>query len=220
MARHGLLDTTALTPSGAIASPNAALDVEEQPNVSEFEQQEYDQVVNNAYSLIYDDKALPGILQSMAGDGNPVKGLADTVANVLSRLNESSIQSGRNISPDVLFAAGQEIISDLADLSEKSGIHTYSDEEMEQATLLAVETFRAIQQKSGNLDPNAAAADFEEMTIAEEQGRLGELLPEGDRLAAFGSLDDVGGAPPGGAVAPAPQQPPAALPTRGGLLNG
>ena len=66
----------AATPAAPGGTPTAS--AEEQPNVSPEEQQGYDEFVNNAFSVIYDKKSLPQILEGLKGDGNPVEGLANT----------------------------------------------------------------------------------------------------------------------------------------------
>ena len=191
MALHGdLLDSTALTPptsqADSLAAEPSTLNLssrrglvipqeQEQPNVSDSEQAEYNLIVNNAYNLLYDN--MPKLLKSISGGGDPVTGLAQTVANTLSRLVNSAARSGKKIANEVVFHAGIEIIEDLADLAKDSDIHDFMPDELESATYLSVEIYRGLQQESGNIDPNEAAGDLEELQRAEADGTLDQAFP-------------------------------------------
>ncbi len=152
MAVHGLLGSTALTPSNdapATLQPSLRGDLsapapQEQPNVSAEEQTEYNQVVNNAYNLLYEN--MPALLKSIAGGGDPVTGIAQAVANVMSRLVNSAAQAGKKFSGGVILHAGIEVLEDLADLAKDAGIDDLTDEELESATYLAAEMYRGLQQ--------------------------------------------------------------------------
>ena len=187
MALHGLLDSTALTsPTASPAAGPPTVNVssrrglvipqeQEQPNVSADEQAEYNLIVNNAYNLLYDN--MPALLKGISGGGDPVTGLAQTVANTLSRLVNSAVRSGKKLSNDIVFHAGIELIEDLADLAKDSDIHDFTPDELESATYLSVEMYRSLQQESGNIDPNEAAGDLEELQRAEADGTLDQAFP-------------------------------------------
>lgn len=168
----------------------------EQPNVTPQEQQEYDQFVNNGLSLIYDEKSMPGVLERLKGDGDPVEGLAGTAVSIIKRLEDSAEQQGRKISPDVVFHGGAELFADLANLSEKAGIHKFSDKERESALYRALDMYRAVKEKTGGLDKNAISQDFEAMMQADKEGRLGDMVP--------GLKEKFGGAQPGPQPGPQP----------------
>jgi|TARA_Y100000296_G_C5092730_1_gene215728 hypothetical protein len=194
MPRNGLLGSTALTPQGdgpaATLQPSFRGDVaapvtsEEQPNVSPDEQQQYNQLVKNAYNLLYED--MPTLLKSIAGGGDPVTGVATTAANAMSRLINSATRAGRKFPKDVILHANMEIIEDLADLAKDSNIHDFTDQEMESAAYLTVEVYRGLQQESGNIDPNEAAADLEDLQNAEANGTFEGRFPGlGAHFAGF-----------------------------------
>ncbi len=92
-------------PAGGIPAPHQ-VGGEEQPNVTPEEQQAYDAFVNNALTVISDEKSLPSIVQSLKGDGNPVDGLANTAVAVVVWVQDSAEQAGQALAPDVVFQAG------------------------------------------------------------------------------------------------------------------
>jgi hypothetical protein len=189
----GLLDRAA---SSAGAKDNEASEAtpddeaaEGEPNVSPEEQKQYDQFVNNAYSLIYSSdnggKAIvrPQILNSLKGNGDPKEGLATTVALVVKRTADSARESGMDISGDVMLHGGQEILEDLADLQREAGIADLSAEEIEGAMYRALDLYRETAQADGSLDTAALAQDFKQMVDADKAGRLDEVVPGASKAA-------------------------------------
>ncbi len=140
------------------------------------EQQQYDMFVNNAYQMLYDDKVLPGVLKSLQGNGDPKEGLANTAAMVVMRVEESAKQNGREISPDVLYHGGTEILESLAETAEAAGLHEYSEDELEGALYRALDIYR--EMKGGQLNRDAIQQDFAAIVQADQQGNLTDMLPQ------------------------------------------
>ena len=205
MAKQGLMNTTALAPAAAATAaappslPPTAAAPEPPANVTDDEQREYDQLVNNAYKLLYTD--METLLESIAGNGDPVMGLADTVSQTFSRLIDSSRQSGVKFEDGVVLHAGIEVLEDLADLAADSGIHDFTPEELESATYLAAEKFRDLQQDSGYIDPNTAANDLAQIAEAEQAGQVDQVLP-----GLAGRFEGASGAVPTVPASPAPRR--------------
>ncbi|CAO3403520.1 hypothetical protein [Azospirillum palustre] len=174
----------------------------EQPNVSPEEQAEYDRFIDQAFRLVYDEKSFPAILKRLTATPDPVEGLAAVVVMVVSRLKDSAQQQGVEISPDVLFHGGSELLEDIADTAAKAGIHQYTDQELEKALYRALDLYRAMDQRAGG-DRQAFQQDWDALVQADRQGRLGDLVPQ---LAGAGGQ---GGAPQQG------QQQEQAPPSRG-----
>ena len=200
--RKGLLGTASHVAPAMLGHQQGAaapvVEEEEEPNVTEQEQEQYDLTVGNAFKLIYSEGSMEKILPTL----NSVEGLANAVAHIFSRLNDTAKRSGRPIPPDVLFKGGEEVLGRLAELAESGGVKTFAAEEIEQALYRAVDTFQVLQQKTGNLDPSAAADEFADLLDADEKGRLGELLP--DAAEHFGTNNGPlpAPAPQGGPIAP------------------
>ena len=180
MARHGLLTQQqaagpATTPAAAATAPEQSR--EEQPNVSPDEQRIYDQFVNNAFSVIYDEKSLPSIIESLKGDGNPVEGLANTAVGVVVRVQDSAEQAGQALPPEVVFNAGAEILEDLAGLAEKAGVHEFTPEELEGATFQAMDRYRELKGGADGTALAGAKEDFNKIVAIDQAGRLDEVVP-------------------------------------------
>ena len=199
---------------GLVPPPQAAGDPE--PNVSPAEQSQYDDLVKQAYNVAYDD--VPRLLESIGGQGDPVQGLAQTVANLFDMLVNTATRQGVNFDQETVLNAGAETMEDFADLAKTAGLHDFTEKEMESAAYLAAELYRNLQQNSGNLDPNEAAGNLENLKAAEASGTLEEILPGVG--AAVGGTNPQGvpaGAPPAlpnGALTAAAAPPPAPAPAQ------
>ena len=161
------------------ASPAAPEQVsgEEQPNVTPEEQAMYDEFVDNAFSVIYDEKSLPQIIESLKGDGDPVEGLANTAVSVIARVQDSAEQAGQPLPPDVVFNAGVEILENLADLAGKAGVHEYTPQEIEGGTFRAMDIYREMKGRDGGADRPGIVSDFNQIVELDQAGRLDEVAP-------------------------------------------
>tara|TARA_R110000737_G_scaffold279417_2_gene286111 strand:+ start:217 stop:885 length:669 start_codon:yes stop_codon:yes gene_type:complete len=193
MEKRGLLETSALTPPPASPatgnnpalsqlgpSPQAPTE-DAEPNVTPEEQEEYEMVVDNAYKLLYSN--VETTLENMS-QGDIVTGMANTVANVFSRISDTAKRDGVKFTDGVLLAAAGEIMEDMADLVTETGIDEPTPEQMESAMYGAVEQYREMQQK--NVNPEEAVGEFMQLRDAEKNGTLEELAPGvSERFAQF-----------------------------------
>lgn len=111
------------------------------------EQAAYKQFVTNGMRLMYAKKALPAIMKSLDGDGDPMTGILATLVMIVTKVANSARQAGKMISPNVVLHGAGELLEQLADLSAQSGGHKYSDAELQKAANLLVTG--TMQQKSG-----------------------------------------------------------------------
>lgn len=155
------------------------------------EQQQYDQIVAKAYDLIYDNKTMPAIVETLKGEGDPIEGLARTTSSVMLRVIQSGMQANVPINGEVAFHAGTEVFEDLADLSREAGVKDYTQDQdgMEKAYFLALDYSRQAFQDAGILDPAAADADLQALQKMDQNGQLEQMM--------MGLAErDAGGGPP------------------------
>ncbi len=173
---------------GLTAPPGPSTGADRDPalageQASEEEQDQYNQIVSNAMKLMYDERSMPGTLKGLQGDGVPIEGLAVTAFNITKRVTDSARQNGIQISPDVLYQAGAEIVEELADLQKEAGIAALSQEQINGAFLRAVDMYRDVAQREGTLDQGTMAAEMNELVAADRQGTLDQLLPGASEAA-------------------------------------
>lgn len=115
-------------------APNAGMGKEATPE----QKQQFNQFVDNAQRLIYDEQMMPRIQEGLQGGGDPASGLAQMAGLIILRVANSAYESGVR-DPGILVAGGAEVIDELAELSSRLGIHEFSQEEMNDVTKQVVQ---------------------------------------------------------------------------------
>ena len=147
-------------------------------NVTPDEQQEYNGFTGNCLKLIYNQKVMPTVLNMLKSATNPVTGLASTTVMIIDRVLQSAGDSGHKIDGDIALHGGTEVMSDIAELSDKVKIHTYTDDEIGNAGVAAADQYRMILKQRGQLDPGQTQRDLEELKQAEASGALDQGMPD------------------------------------------
>ncbi len=166
-------------------------DDDEEPNVSPEEQAAYEAFVDAGFDLIYTDgKVNEGILQMLDEDPadliavlgpeigeefSPVIALAATAVVVVLEV----VRRAGEEKPDgeIIMHGGRQILEDLANLAKTAGLKDYTSEDLSQAMLHAVNLYRETAANEGMVDEAALTEEFAEILNAQEEGRLGEILP-------------------------------------------
>jgi len=169
-------------------------------NVSPEEQAQYDKFVDAGFQAIYNEKTMPQVLEMLKGNGQPVDGLANTAAMIVMRLEDSAKQSGKELSPDIVYHGGVELLEDLANLAKEAKIHEYSEEELQGAMYQALDIYRNMRQQDGSLDMEAINQEFGQILEADKAGRLGEVLPGVEEQAGAGARTQPSGGGGGGGL--------------------
>lgn len=178
------------------------------------EQEEHERVVGRAMELIYSDGMFEQVVTMLEGgagqdpdtgataDGDPVKGLAVATEMIVSRVADLAARDNVQITPDVLYHAGADILEELAEVSRRGRIKDYSQDPdaLESAWFQALDMFRERLAGVGELDEEGAKADLERLVQMDQNGTLEKImrgLAEGDRAGQAG---------PAGGPTPPPQE--------------
>lgn len=169
--------------------------------VSPEEQAVYDMMVREALGIIYPAET-PGepraqIVENLRGafdpqvtelfasaqppiSATPEDAVAVTSV-VLTMMTEGQLaQQGTDVPDDVVFHAGVEIIELLAELSQEAGIANFTDEQLDDVGLRAMDLYRLA---SPRVDPETLSAEFEEIIAADRAGGVNKLLPGAEEYA-------------------------------------
>jgi hypothetical protein len=114
--------------------------------------------INNAFKVIYSDEMLPRVEEGLKGAGDPISGLSEIAALVILRVARDAYENGIK-DPGVLVAGGTAILDDLAQLSERLGIHQYSQDEIETVrdqVVQKIEKFRSAEKGQPGAAPPPA----------------------------------------------------------------
>lgn len=180
MAGSGLLSIggSGVAPTGF--TPGEGDDMEEVPNVSPEEQQEYETFVNNGMQIIYkeDGTVEPQVLQRLSTGKKRIDTLAQTAVWLVMALEQSAKKQGRPISDDVLMHGGKELMEQLVDVVEAAGLHTFKEAEQQGAWYQALDLYREANSDEGDrINKDEAAAAFEALNEADKEGRADEVVP-------------------------------------------
>lgn len=171
----------------------------EQPNVSPEEQAQYEEFVANGIKLIFNEGTVPKLIAALKADPNPVHALAANTVTIVQRLQQSAQQKGAAIPPDILIQGGAEIMGNIAELAKAAKIHEFSEEELENASYVAMDMYGDKALKDGTLDKEGIAQDFQTIVQADQQGTLEQTIPGIEEAAARAKarkpMDDQDAAP-------------------------
>lgn len=142
------------------------------------EQKQYDMFVSNAMKLMYDPKSFPKLMQSMDSGADPVDGLANAAAMVVSSTEQSMRQSGMEMDDEILLNAGSEIVEQLADLSKESTGKEFSQNDINSALYRGVDLYREMKTNSGQIDRGKYEQEFAQMVEADKNGTLEQMIPQ------------------------------------------
>lgn len=175
-------------PQGGAPDPSRVSDSDEdgeQPNVTPEEQAQYDAFVNNGLKVIYgsdeeggEPGARPDILNRLKESSDPLENLANTTVWLVTMLETSAEKGGNQLDDSVVMHGGKAILEELAEVSEAANIHDFTEEEMEGAWYRGLDLYRETATQDGRVDPDALKEQFGEIQRADEQGRMGDVLPQ------------------------------------------
>jgi hypothetical protein len=199
----GLMNSSALTPPGMpmgdgvrpeTEGPQEDVvgDDEEGEQATPEEQAQYEAFVKDGFKLIYEGGEArqsildmldedPADLIDVLGDVKDLKDVTPSVtlaATAVIVVLELVRRAGPNKpADDIILHGGKAILEDLAHLATVSGVHDYSQDEIDQAWLMGQDLYRETATQEGLLDPAALKSQFDEIVTADKDGRLGDVLP-------------------------------------------
>jgi hypothetical protein len=159
---------------------------EQEGNAPPEEQAVYKKFMENYLKIMYDagpqkgpkgePSLLDDVMKMLKDVQDPVFSLGAAAETIVGHLADSAEQAGKPIPPDVLLhATNNEVIPDLAELSENSGIHDYTPEEMAGALQVGVSLY--MEERKDRIDIEAFKADMQMLQQAEQSGTLEDVVP-------------------------------------------
>lgn len=163
-------------PDEAMMDGPAATDDEPEGNVTPEEQELYKKFVTTALVPVY--MGLFDQVVAYLRDGDPIDNVASMAVMLVMRTEQAAEQAGVELDPQILLQGGGEIISHLCEIATKSGIHDFdaNPDDMEAASLRAVDQYRLVAQESGRLDPNVMQQDLADLQRMDQDGTLEQTL--------------------------------------------
>lgn len=148
------------------------------------EQKQYNDFVNNAQVLAYDEKTQGVVLDAIMGMGDPVMGLANTAATIVLQVEQSAESNGVELAEGVVYNAGAEIVEDLASFVKEAGAHDFTEQEVEAAWFRGIDIYRELKSNAGGIDQDKYQADLAQLIKADQAGQLEQTMPQLTQAAA------------------------------------
>jgi hypothetical protein len=186
--------------SGDDAGRPPAVITDDKPNVTADEQRQYDTVVTLAMHMMFDPHGIQVLVQKLqAGKDNISGAIGHTAAMIMQSVRATVMQQGKEISDDVLYAAGQEVIGDLCDIAVGAKIMPNSMvQKVASAALFeGMRVWGATMANRGDITPDVqqqAQADLKAHGIkqaqpnAQPQGQAGQPAQPAQPPGAGGAL--------------------------------
>ena len=146
------------------------------------EQDLYNRLVERAEDLLFEGdganaKFRKGIIEALKEE-NPQEALGQTAATVFHRVIQAAADAGQKVPGDVKEAAGEEVYSVMAEAASNLGIHNFMEDQQafDAGWLIAADHLRVLEQESGTLDQDEAAAEFQQLAEMDQDGRLEQIM--------------------------------------------
>lgn len=179
------------------------------------EQASYEQAMGLAMDVIYPKetgKVSDGVLNHLAGQFNdgeealfaqadpplgqtPNDALSATAVMIVLMIDAAAEQAGHEIPDASLMQAGQEILGDLAEVTEAMTKKDIDQDALDAAWYRAIDLWRTASPRAAR-QQDSLKAGFEQVMQADKDGTLGQLIP------GLGGAKDAAGSPPQQAQAP------------------
>lgn len=159
---------------------------EENPNVEPEEQQQYDAFMRNVSEILYgqEGQVEPEVLKRLSTGNKPIDVLAQTTVWLVMLVEQDAKRNQMDISDDVIFHAGREVMELLIEIAETTELHTYKEAEIQGAWYQALDMYReANSDEGGRIRPEEAAGAFEALNEADKEGRADEVLPGFEQMS-------------------------------------
>lgn len=161
--------------------------MEDESNVTPQEQRQYDLVMQQARGILFgkgDDDSGFRIVLDKLGQGRKQIGetIGHTAAMVLLSVQKGIAKKGRQVPPEILFHAGDEVIDDLIEIAEAAKLMDAKDTERvkKEAMFEALRIAGQTEIDEGRVTPEKQAAAKAEMqqVLAMAQKKPGAAAPE------------------------------------------
>lgn len=186
-------------------------DDEQGEQASPEEQAKYEEFVKTGYDLMYSGgKVNPDVIKMLDDDPSdltavlgsadelkqfsPVVALAATAAIITLKTCEKTGEKDGTI----ILHGGKAILEDLVEVAGKAGIHDYSEEDMANAMRMGADLFREAGAKAGIVNLDEAKGEWGEITAADKEGKLGQVIPQFAGMADQQQQPQDQGGPPDG----------------------
>lgn len=130
--------------------------------------------------MLYDDKFMANAEKMLQSAPSPAAGVGNIVATIGSQIYMRAMQAGDQIGANVLPLAGMDLVREVSEFAGKFGEAELTEEEMEDAFLIASDGLRAaLGQNAPDLSQEAGmavqSANPEDVAMMQGRGQKARL---------------------------------------------
>lgn len=122
---------------------------------------DYRTIVAKGMKLIHKKEARENMLKALSVN-NPVESVANVTQHVIARIDKALRSAGRKVSDEVKALAANNIMGQILEVGEASGVVQLDENEKELAFSMAINKYLNAEIKAGRIDPKM---------LSEETGR-------------------------------------------------
>jgi hypothetical protein len=166
-------------------------EMEDGEPASDQEQMQYNDLVTGAMSMLYENpdtaQQIAQKLKGEIGQGRPDVAIGKQAATIMLSLVGGLKQQGLQPDPDIVLNAGMEVLAEIIEIAERTGLVKPGDEQLAQdAAFEATNYFGDQEMKNGSITPEMQA-QAKEMVAAEQRS----APPQPDSLMGMGGGNGV-----------------------------
>ena len=129
---------------------------ERETQASPGEQKVYDEVVNTAMMLMYDEANLPNMMETLQ-KGEPPEAIAQVAVMLVSEVEKRLGDTKKRVPDGILVHAGIEIIEQLIEMGEEAKLFDISEDQQEEILFRALELWgqnnpERMEEKKGEME--------------------------------------------------------------------
>ncbi len=151
------------------------------------------QVRGNVVKLLDEDPsdlmAVLGSVEELQEFSAPVA-VAATAVLIASEIVRRAEEEGIALDDAIVFHGGKELVEELVQVSAGLG-KPLDQDETNKAFLMAADLYREVSVADGRVDVEELKAQFEGIVQADKEGRLGEVLPELQKVNDAAAMDQA-----------------------------
>lgn len=151
-------------------------------------QEQFDIFIANGVNIIHEQKTTDAILNQIQKNPDPVDAIAKATLMVITRLEESAIANGIKVEDSVKIAGANQLMGEIINITESSGMEPLVEEQRYQAFSLAISMYLDRSVKSGKITKEQLAQmsqgaqqtpEGQEIAQRMQQGNPQQMVPQG-----------------------------------------
>lgn len=156
-------------------------------------QEQGDMFIANGINIIHDPETTNAILQQVQSNPDPIDAIARVTLDIVVRLEESAAANGIELEDSTKIAGANQLMGEIINLVEVSGVKKLEDEQKYQAFSLAVSMYLDGAVKSGKMTKEQLIQMGQEAQQTPEGQKIAQQMQQGAQQGQYGQRPTMQG---------------------------